>query len=162
MRRFCTIALLLPIGASCLVPQEIEEAEPQREGNRPPRIADRAPGHSNVFTQVGCQEEFSVTLEELDWNDVLQVRWFVNYGPGNTAPVHETRHAAPLNVGDGSQSVWTLQPQRYGPGTVVVEAVVSDGFDDCTAEPRERAVVPGKGWDETSWRVTIGEGPCLK
>ena len=147
--RFATataLGLLLLAGTGCLVPQEIEEAEPQREGNAPPRIVQRAPALSDVITQNGCTQGIPFSLEaieDFDRGDDLEVRWFVNYGPDATEPLARTTIPASPEMRDGIRSppgdTWTFQPNAWGPGTVIVEAVVSDDFDpEPAAEPRGR------------------------
>jgi len=163
-RRLAPVTALLCAG--CLVPQEIEEMEPPREGNDAPRIVLRSPSTSTVVTQRDCPVVFELLgIEDYDRADGLVVRWFVNYGPDHLEPVQETYIAPSPEMVDGIRTPagdsFELAPRQYASGAagyLVVEAVVSDGFDpDPEAEPRNRAVLPGKDWDETSWKVTVTE-----
>jgi len=161
--------LLLPmLGAGCLVPQDIQEMDPPRVGNDAPRIVLRAPAATEVVTQRGCQAlTFAVQqIEDFDRGDDLEVRWFVNYGPDDPTPVQSNVIPASGDVVDGVRggAELRLDPDDYPPGRLVIEAVVSDGFDpDPAAAPENRAVLAGKAADETSWQLTITAEPeCLE
>ncbi len=161
--------LLLPLlGAGCLVPQEIEEMDPPRVGNDAPRIVVRTPSATEIRTQQRCAAlSFSVEqLEDFDTGDDLEVRWFVNYGEGNPVPERVSVSPGSPDLVDGlrSGSEFTFDPKDFGSGTFLVEVVVSDGFDpNPDAEPLNRAVLPGKDVDETSWHVLVLSAPeCLE
>lgn len=168
MRR--VLPALLPLLAACIVPQDIEEMEPPREGNDPPRIVQRVPAETTVVTQRAspCAVEFSVVVQDFDREDALEVRWFVDYGPDDTVPdaVVELPPAPELTNGlrNPASVSYRFEPRLHvtgGGGYVVVEAVVSDGFDPAPgATPENRAVRPGRDVDVTSWKVVITEEEC--
>ena len=163
------LSLLLLCG--CLVPQEIEEMEPPRVGNDAPRIVLRAPDTQRVVTQWLCDAPVTFQLigvEDFDRGDALEVRWFVDYGPDDATPEASMEIPASPDLVNGvrpnSTVTFQIDPRDIGPGrTVVVEAVVSDGFDPApAAEPLNRAVLPEKDADSTSWLLTVTAEPaCL-
>lgn len=169
MRLLASAALVL-LGTACLVPQEIEEMEPKRQGNDAPRIVLRAPVATTVVTQRDCTVTFSIDVEDFDRADGLEVRWFIDYGPDDAEPVDRATIPPDPDMRDGVRNPpgdsYTLRPRTIVAGSgnyVVVEAVVSDGFDpDPAAEPRNRAVLPGKASDETSWKLVITEEECVQ
>lgn len=168
--RFAFPAALSLLLAGCIVPQEIEEAEPPVEGNAPPRILARSPELTQVTVQKSCRTlAFELRgIEDTDRTDALEVRWFVNYGPGATEQAAPPTRVPPPADGTSVRAPFTvrfeLQPELYEGQRVVVEAVVSDGFDpDPEAEPAGRAVIAGKDFDEVSWQVEVTPGPeCMQ
>jgi len=153
--------LLIPLlCAGCLVPQDIEEMDPPRRGNDAPRIVLRTPAGTEVITQRGCQAvTFAVDqIEDFDAGDDVVVRWFVDWRPDDPTKAQEDVIPGSPQIVDGVRggSQLRLDPDDYPLGTLLVEAVVSDGFDPHPdAEPANRAVLPGKDVDETSWQLTI-------
>lgn len=167
------VLLLCVAGAGlggCLAPQEIEQVDPQEPGNASPSILSRSPVATTVVRQEDCGDvSFQLLgVRDRDLADVLEVRWFVNYGPLNTAPLVPAEVIPPPPDGAGNIRIpapFTIPARSFSGQQIVVEAVVSDGFDpDPAAEPRGRAVRPGKGHDETSWivRITDDEAECFK
>lgn len=158
--------LLLPalwILSACLVPQPIEEA-PAKDpfANQPPRIVQRTPAGSVQRTQRGC-ERIALSLdaiEDLDPEDDLEVRWFVNYQLGRWDPVRVNLIRAEARSQDGipfpARDSFTLSFDQFRDETLVVEAVVSDGFDDDPdREPAHRAVQRGKTFAEVGWTILV-------
>ncbi len=163
MRPLVASLLLLAGGlGACLVPQPYEEAGDDGPTNDPPHILGREPQGSVVRTQRGCREVKLelLAIEDLDVDDALEVRWFVNYEQGRQEPV--ARRTIPAGfgfqygirtpAGDSLQ----LSFDRHRDPVLVVEAVVSDGFDpDPERQPMRRAILPGKAVAETSWAVFV-------
>lgn len=171
--RRCVLACsLLALGAGCIVPQNIEEMDPPREGNDAPRIVHRLPEETTLVTQraPGCSLTLEVVVQDYDREDELEIRWFVDYGPANTAPVTSTVLPAAPEMRDGmrnpSSATFEFVPRRYvvgDAGYVVVEAVVSDGFDPTPgAWPENRAVLQHKDADLTSWKIAVTGEECRR
>lgn len=162
------VALLCATAAGlsgCLAPQEIEQVDPQDPGNAEPSILSRSPASGTIVRQAACDRDLSFQLlgvRDRDLDDFLEVRWFVNYGPLNT-DARQKDEIPPPPDGAGDIRIppeFSLKDTRLLAGQqIIVEAVVSDGFDpDPAAEPRGRAVRPGKGLDEELWIVRITDG----
>lgn len=158
LRRFAVLALL----ASCAVPQDIEEPEPGGpQGNQAPRIVSRSPIEDVLDRSVSCPDlilELQV-IEDFDPEDDLEVRWFVDYDDGNVEPFDSSVIPGGDDVINGVRTppgdTFELDLRDLRGRTVVVSAVVSDGFDDPEKEPRWQAVLPGRDSDRTNWTVHV-------
>ncbi|HEY0838937.1 MAG TPA: hypothetical protein VGD74_02000 [Vulgatibacter sp.] len=158
-------ALALP---ACLAPQPLVPADDDTGLNDPPRILGRSPEPAIVRTQRGCgkQRLELLAVEDMDEQDAIEIRWFVNYHKGNTEPVKVSRREA-----EGFQDGIRTPPgdfhdvffSQFEDQVLVVEAVVSDGFDAAPdAEPAKRAPARGKALAQTSWTVFVeGVQECL-
>lgn len=157
--RFLLLAagLLLP---ACLVPQPLVPGDEESGLDDPPRILGRSPEHSVIRTQRGCgrQRLELLAIQDMDEEDAIEVRWFVNYHRGSTDPVRA--HGINAGFQDGIRApagdALDLFFSQYEDQVLVVEAVVSDGFDpDATRDPANRAPAPGKAVTHTSWTVFV-------
>ena len=171
-RRVVAPALLLLAG--CLAPQDIQEAEPDgAEVNYAPRIVvDQAlvegMAVARIHVQTSCDRlRFKGgEVEELDLDDTLEVRFFLDYDRGcpGCTEVQE-RVVLPPSAAEVRTTgfEYTLR-LPLDEGTHLVEAWVSDGFSpDRSAEPVNRAVAEGKGVDKVVWVIEVesAEGECL-
>lgn len=163
-----SLALACLALAGCLAPQEIEQVDPPDSGNAAPSILSRSPAATTVVSQQACGTlAFRLLgIRDRDRGDTLEVRWFVNYGPFDPEPWRPADSVPPPT--DGASDIrippeFVLMTRHFVGQQLVVEAVVSDGFDpDPNAEPAGRAILPGRGHDETSWVVRItDEAECL-
>lgn len=158
------LALLLFAAFSlqaCLAPQPLVPEDEDSELNDPPRILGRSPDPGVLRTQRGCgkQRLELLAVEDMDELDALEIRWFVNYQQGNTEPVRTSRREA-AGYRDGirtpSGDALDLYFSQFEDQVLVVEAVVSDGFDPTVdAEPSNRAPTRGKAIAQTSWTVFV-------
>lgn len=160
--RIHALALLLLLGG-CLIDQPIEEdldEGPKR--NHPPTIVLRSPSASVLHLQRSCTPSFSLPqIEDFDLGDDLEVRWFVNYDDGNveiedTWYLDASQADGPVRFTGNRQFKVILS--KYSHPTIVVEAVVSDGFADRGEHPINRAIARGKGQAVASWTIVISEG----
>lgn len=158
-----TLLLLLAIGGSaCLVDQNVGlEPDPVEPGNRAPRILGRDPELGTIHTQRACRRTFQLLgVEDSDGDDDLELRWFVNYEPD--AP--QILLAGTISGGQGAMRTvpgdlrLSLAFDEFREEVLVVEAVVSDGFDPDPAQlPANRAVLPGHAAATTSWTVIVAD-----
>lgn len=161
--------LLLCLGlglGGCLAPQEIEEVDPPDTGNAAPAILSRSPISTTVVSQKTCALSFQLHgVRDRDRSDTLEVRWFINYSPSSPDSLRQRETIPPPP--DGADDIrlpekFDIETSDFTGQQIVVEAVVSDGFDpDPNAEPKDRAILPNKGHDETSWIVRITNEECL-
>lgn len=161
------LASCLFFSSGCLAPQEIEQVDPPESGNSAPVILARSPESTTVVTQLACGKLWFELLgvRDRDRKDTLEVRWFVNYGAHDTTIWRsDTLPPPPEDASDIRLSPpFDLDTDGYVGQLVVVEAVVSDGFDpDPAAEPRDRAILPNKGYAQTGWIVQITDVECLE
>lgn len=174
MTHLRTPLALLPLAlAGCLLPQSVEEAPPTPEvQNHPPRVLPdtalaEGSARRHLVVQKGCREvrfELGV-VQDLDASDDVEVRWFVGYDDGDVLARRVTVLRGGPDVQDGVRSPagdeFQLELDRLATGRpVVVEAWVSDGFDDPTLEPAWRRVRAGRDADEVTWVVELQEGVC--
>ena len=166
--------LLVPLwAAACVVPQDVAEAPDLPEvTNHAPRIVSdtaRVEGlpQRRLVVQKNCRSvQFELgVIEDLDASDDLEVRWFVNYDEGETFARQITVIRGGPDVRDGVRSPagdsFRLVLDRLEVGrSVVVEAWVSDGFDDPAEEPPFRRVLEGRDFDEVAWVIEVQEGVC--
>lgn len=164
MSRARTTGLLaLWLATGCLVDQPIVEdtGQPSRR-NHPPVIVMREPSNTTLYLQRSCEKVyFSLPrIDDLDERDELVVKWFVNY-EDDPEPVDVWPPIPPSEDGPTRLVTYKFRvsledyPDR---STIVVEAVVSDGFADPTVHPPNRAILPGKGSDVAVWTIVISEG----
>jgi hypothetical protein len=171
-RRAAAAALLLLAG--CLAPQDIYEAEPDDEDvNHAPRIvADQALVEglavSRLHVQTSCDRiVFRVgEVEEFDLEDTLELRFFLDYDRGcpGCTEIQEKVVLPPSSSEIRTTGFDYTLRLPLDEGLHLVEAWVSDGFSsDRTAEPVNRAVAEGKGFDKVVWVIEVeaGEGECL-
>lgn len=155
--------ILLPVAAllaSCLIDQPIEpEQQGEEVGNHAPLILGRAPSATLLHIQRPCSPRFTFSrLEDADLDDLLEVRWFVNYDEGNTAI--EDEWVIPPDgtaVRQVEDRAFVLSLDRLSSSTVVVEAVASDGFGDTAEPPFNRAVARGRGVAVATWTIIVTE-----
>ena len=152
-------ALLLP---ACLVPQPLVPEEEGSGLDDPPRILGRAPDSSVIRTQRGCgrQKLELLAIEDMDEDDPIEIRWFVNYQRGSTDPVRRKEISSGLGFQEGIRTpagdAFEIFFNQYEDQVLVVEAVVSDGFDpDATRDPANRTAAKGKAVTQTSWTIFV-------
>lgn len=160
MRRFWLALLLLP---ACLVDQPIEEETdtPSRR-NHPPVIVHRSPSTTTLYLQRDCDVRFALPrIDDEDLHDDLVIKWFVNYEdddqPFDTWIVRATEADGPTRLLPNRFLVLPLSGYEDR-STIVVEAVVSDGFADPMEPPRNRAIAEGKGVAVATWTIVFSEG----
>ncbi|HLL52130.1 MAG TPA: hypothetical protein VK447_01205, partial [Myxococcaceae bacterium] len=122
---------------ACFLPQDdhLIPDVPERK-NRPPRILESTVTPSRlqaIGNGQGCGLTFSLRVEDPDINDLITVRWYVDYSAGNpTQPVDEDvldpggrpqRNTSAEYLATVSSAANPLHPT----GLHVVEAVVADG-----------------------------------
>jgi len=151
--------LVLP---ACLVPQPLVPEEEGSGLDDPPRILGRAPDASVIRTQRGCgkQKLEVLSVEDMDEEDPIEIRWFVNYQQGNTAPVRRKEIPSGFGFQEGIRTppgdAFEVFFNQYEDQVLVVEAVVSDGFDaDAAREPANRAPAKGKAVTQSSWTIFV-------
>jgi hypothetical protein len=123
----------------CLIPQDDTYlAGLPEQRNRPPLILETQVNPSNrVIKNFGasgkCEEEFRVVAEDLDVDDTVTVRWYVDYEAPDNVSVY--REAELPKTGQPVRGAGTLRLSLRSansplsePGLHVVEAVVSDGL----------------------------------
>lgn len=156
-------ALLLAAGMllpACLVPQPLVPGDEGSGLDDPPRILGRSPENSVIRTQRGCgrQRLELLAIEDMDEEDSIEIRWFVNYQKGNVEPVRVQRITSGFQEGIRAPAGDALELffREYEDQVLVVEAVVSDGFDpDASRDPANRAPTAGKAVTHTSWTVFV-------
>ncbi len=170
MRRLSSTLVPL-LAAGCLAPQEIDEAVPDDgDRNHAPRIVvDQAlvegMAVSRLHVQDSCKElRFRLgAIEDLDVEDTLHVRFFVDYDLGcegcqeiqDSFELQATATTRELRTTDFE---FTLPLLSLGLGTHLVEAWVSDGPADEDVAPVNRAVLPGRGVDTVVWTIVVVDG----
>lgn len=173
------VGLLVLGQAACLIPQDdpiLVPLPPTR--NRPPRIQENSvtPPRSfpapTLFTGDNCPEQvlFGVTLEDPDVDDVLTLRWFIDYDPNNN-PVSfgtETRVSTTGAAVRGAlEQTFSLRPGSplAVPGIHLVEAVVADG-QLIGREPQplardEQGNVTEVSYSDTfAWYISVEDQVC--
>jgi len=165
-----TLVLCASFLCGCLVPQPLEEEPPVDPfANAAPRIVQRSPAGSVIRTQRGCERVVLSldAIEDLDPEDDLEVRWFINYEQGRWDPVRVNSIRAENRFQDGilfpSRDSLHVSFDQYRDPTLVVEAVVSDGFDDDPdKEPIQRAVRQRRAYAEVAWTILVeGTQECI-
>lgn len=164
MRAMRIHALALLFLGACLIEQPLEEEGDEDLGrNHAPSIVLRSPSASVLHLQRDCELSFSLPqIEDLDRDDDLEVRWFVNYDDGNVGDLDTWHLDASEAEGTlrftGNRSLRVDLEDYPDASTLVVEAVVSDGFADPGEPPLNRAVMRGRGQAVASWTIVISEG----
>jgi hypothetical protein len=160
MRR---IWLALLFSTACLVEQPIEEeTDTGSRRNHPPVIVQKSPNTSVLYLQRDCDLNFSLPrIDDEDLEDDLVIKWFVNYEdddqPRDTWVVLPSEADGPARL--LAQRYHHVDLKHYPDrSTVVVEAVVSDGFADPMEPPRNRAIAEGRGVAVATWTIVISEG----
>lgn len=163
-------ALVGLLGTGCLAPQDIDEVEPQaEERNHAPRIVvDQALVAGMAVPRIHVQNScpsvaFRVgAIEDLDLDDTLRVRFFVDYDLG----CEECRQVRDELVLPADEETRALRTTEFAyelrlpldEGTHLVEAWVSDGFSPDDADlPVNRAVLEGHGVDSVVWVLVVEE-----
>lgn len=147
--------------AACLVDQGIELEPDPIVPSQAPRIVGWEPEFATLYTQRACRRSFSLLgVEVPDPDAPVELRWFVNYEPGAS----NVLHAGIIPAGDGalrlvpSDLALSLSFDEFREEVLVVEAVVSDGFDpDPDRHPPNRAVLPGKNSAVATWTVIVSD-----
>lgn len=179
--RWLGLAWVAAVAGGCLVPQDdtLLEGLPDRR-NRPPRIVESQvqPPEPIIqdFGSAGlCELDFSVVVEDPDVDDLLTVRWYVDYDPQNpTGPYREFQLANNGQPQRGDRATLRISLRAANsplsaPGVHLVEAVVADtrlvGRDPV---PVGRVVLDGgavllnPGYVVThTWFVNTVRGDCL-
>lgn len=169
LSRVALAAALLFLSGGCPLPQPLPVV--QRTGGQtvtPPRIlVDTAlPAAAVVAVRPDCPRgatiAFSATLEDLDLDDTVEARWFVDYSLQTHAPVDTDFPAAAT---DGTNPLRVVRPFAFEPavdasgaGSHVVELVVSNGFSPQgtpgLAQP-DRSALPGYESQVFRWFVVV-------
>jgi hypothetical protein len=136
--RWLGLAWVVGVAGGCLVPQDdtLLESIPQRR-NRPPRIVETQVQPSEpIIRDFGasglCELDFSVVVEDRDVDDLLTVRWYLDYDDLNpTGPYREFQLANNGEPQRGDRATLrinlrTANSPLSAPGEHLVEAVVSD------------------------------------
>ena len=163
--RFVNICVFATSLASCLIPQSVDPASSKT--HVPPRVVIEAVDpllatsfvvlkHGSVDAAQGCSCRVLLAVPQLEEDDptaTLEVRWFVDYDPGDPLTV---RPAVPSQFLSGSFDSTAVL--RQGPtltfdlaalgvsdGVHVVDMVVAEqgGFDDSSTDFAHRAVLAG-------------------
>lgn len=172
------LTLAAALWGGCLIPQDDTYlAGLPEQRNRPPRILEtQVNPTSRVIKDFGaagkCEEEFRVVVEDLDVDDTLTVKWYVDYEPPDSVSVY--REAVLPNSGQPVRGAGTLRLSLRAansplatPGLHVVEAVVSDGLT-VDRKPTERTetlpdgtVITDQVYAVThAWVVQTVQGDC--
>lgn len=136
--RWLGLAWAAGVAGGCLVPQDdtLLEGLPDRR-NRPPRIVESQvqPPEPIIqdFGSAGlCELEFSVIAEDPDVDDLLTVRWYLDYDTQNpTGPYREIQLANNGQPQRGERATLRINLRAANsplsaPGVHLVEAVVAD------------------------------------
>ncbi len=126
------------MASGCLIPQEdtLLESLPQRR-NRPPRIVEtQVQPLERIIQDFGasglCELDFSVVVEDPDVDDLLTVRWYLDYDDQN--PTGPYREFQLINNGEPQRgdrptlriNLRAANSPLSAPGVHLVEAVVAD------------------------------------
>ncbi|WP_224240913.1 hypothetical protein [Hyalangium gracile] len=175
------LAWVAGMAGGCLVPQDdtLLESIPQRR-NRPPRIVETQVQPPNPIIQdfgAGglCELDFSVLVEDPDVDDLLTVRWYLDYD--NQNPTGFFREFKLANNGEpqrGDRATLRINLRAANsalstPGVHLVEALVSDTrLTGREPEPVSTVTLDGgtvivnPGYAVTqAWFVTTVRGDCL-
>lgn len=164
--------------SGCLLPQEDELLEPIVQKNRPPRVIELnvVPNRSTtVHPSCVSGLSFSAFVEDPDIDDVVTVRWYLDFDPSNAIarlPVFEDRLTAPQRSEAARLSGSTIAERLGTIDTHVVDLMVFDGnlgtFEGPGSQPPSEAV-PGLDAGDPrysttfTWVVNVDTGapPCL-
>jgi hypothetical protein len=178
--RWLGLAWMVGVASGCLIPQDdtLLESLPQRR-NRPPRVVEtQVQPPQPILDDFGanglCEQDFSVLVEDPDVDDLLTVRWYLDYDDQNpTGPYREFQLANNGEPQRGDRATLRVNLRAANsplsaPGPHLVEAVVADtrlvGRDPV---PVGRIVLDGgtvilnPGYAVThAWFVTTVQGDC--
>jgi hypothetical protein len=178
--RWLGLAWVAGVMGGCLVPQDdtLLEGIPDRK-NRPPRIVEtQVQPPESIIGDFGagdlCELDFSVVVEDPDVDDLLTVRWYVDYDAQN--PTGAYREFQLANNGQpqrGDRATLRINLRAANSplsalGTHLVEAVVADTrLVNREPVPISRVVLDGggviinPGYVVThAWFVTTVTGEC--
>jgi len=153
-----TAALLTLALAACPLPQPLAEVARTTDGgavSTPVILPETAlPAETVVLVDPGCnpQAQFtlSATVEDLDTDELVDARWFLDYGTDHTVLLGEDIVPSSGDPSDPRRPITPIAFLPYGYGLPpaaalhVVEVVVSNGFlglNDPTP-PLQRAAAP--------------------
>jgi hypothetical protein len=136
--RWLGLAWAVGVAGGCLVPQDdtFLEGIPERR-NRPPRIVEnQVQPPEPIIEDFGagdlCELDFSVIVEDPDVDDLLTVRWYLDYDTQNpTGPYREFQLANNGQPQRGDRATLRINLRAANsplsaPGVHLVEAVVAD------------------------------------
>jgi hypothetical protein len=177
--RWLGLAWVVGVAGGCLVPQDdtLLEGIPQRR-NRPPRIVENQVQPSEpIITDFGagglCELDFSVIVEDPDVDDLVTVRWYVDYDSQN--PTGAYREFQLANNGQpqrGDRATLRINLRAANsplsaPGEHLVEALVADtrlvGREPVPVSQinLDGGVIINPGYVVThTWFVTTVSGEC--
>jgi hypothetical protein len=163
------------LGSGCLWPVEdpvLEDLPPRK--NRPPRILEQnvvPQRRTTIGNGIGCKLEFKAQVEDPDLNDLLVVRWYIDYDPlSNPSPFGLESSLPPDgNAIRSTSATLTVELSSPGhplrvPGDHMVELLVSDGRL-INRDPQPVATEGFDGGNPTfassyPWFVTVEAGDC--
>lgn len=173
------LAWVVGVAGGCLVPQDdtLLEGIPQRR-NRPPRIVESQVQPSEpIIKDFGagdlCELDFSVIVEDPDVDDLVTVRWYLDYDSQN--PTGAYREFQLANNGQpqrGDRATLRINLRAANsplsePGEHLVEALVSDtrlvGREPVPISQinLDGGVIINPGYVVThTWFVTTVSGEC--
>ena len=177
--RWLGLAWVVGVAGGCLVPQDdtLLESIPQRR-NRPPRIVETQVQPSEaIIRDFGanglCELDFSVIVEDPDVDDLVTVRWYLDYD--NQNPTGAYREFQLANNGQpqrGDRATLRINLRAANsplsaPGEHLVEALVSDtrlvGREPVPISQinLDGGVIINPGYVVThAWFVTTVSGEC--
>lgn len=157
----------------CLAPQWIEGELPPT--NRPPSfdLSGVSPVEPIVcLSEQEVPKEFRIdSLVDPDGldNQILEVRWFLDYTPDTTSPRQLLKERIiPLDAGSTRYEPPLLSSSHIPKAELLplgsthrLEVVISDGFDDETKPPLGRALLPTAYAVSHVWIVRyVGDNGC--
>ena len=151
----CIFALF---GMSCVLPETLDPVDDTKV-NYPPVIVSTDPPSTEPQTIQMTMRDFSLTVSDANLDDVLHVRYFVNYSNPMAPPSGPIAEALiPAGTTAKRNAVTTsieCGPTRVPTGTQQLTAVIADRpFIEGTTPPLFRAVPPDGYTVEVSWTVT--------
>ena len=137
--RWLGLVSVAVLWGGCLIPQDDTYlAGLPEQRNRPPLILETQVNPSNrVIKNFGangkCEEEFRVVVEDLDVDDTVTVKWYVDYEAPDSVSVFKEAELPKTGqsvrgAGTLSLSLRSANSPLAQPGVHIVEAVVSDGL----------------------------------
>ena len=170
---FCLASVSLCLSAGCLAPVDAPIADAGGAPiNRAPAIAPEqtTPSEGIVQLNANCaDQEFRIgAVDEMDLNDILYVRWFVDYdGETNTAIVQDSllprEQVTTRRVGTSFRLQFN-SPRHFPDGLRVgaaqahqLEAVVSDRDFTSGGTPVNRAVPEEGRFDHVWWLLVFSD-----
>ncbi len=177
--RWLGVVVGVCLASGCLIPQDATHLEGLPETrNRPPRIVEsQVQPTERILKEFGaglCELDFSVVVEDPDVDDLITVRWYVDYDTQNqTGPYREfqlTNSGLPQR-GDRATLRLSLRAANSplsAPGPHLVEALVSDtrlvGREPVPIESQklpDGGTLVNPGYAVTyAWFVNTVQGDC--